>query len=72
MIEHADDYFEGKGKKQDQFIRSGPQEPGGHWLGGRLNLIRVLEEVKAIQDEIDKIALPPVSREEMKGAKHKK
>jgi hypothetical protein len=68
MIEHSDDYLEGKGKKQTAFVREAEgvavnlpgDRPGiadatstivdenGHWLGGRLNVERVLVEVRAI------------------------
>jgi hypothetical protein len=82
MIEHADQYIEGKGKNQADFIREaegvGSNFPGsspgivdaistyvdknGHWLGGRLNVERVLAEVKAIQVEVEKIPQPQTVR----------
>ena len=78
MIEHADDYLEGKGHNQAGFIREAEgvatnlpgNAPGiadatstiidnnGHWLGGRLNVERVIAEVRAIADIAAQIPTP--------------
>lgn len=78
MIEHAEDYLEGKGRNQAAFVREAEgvaaaipgSSPGiadatstivdenGHWLGGRLNVERVIAEVRLIAEEAAKIAVP--------------
>jgi hypothetical protein len=71
MVEHAygkDGYLSGGGKHKDKFVR---EEAGiasdatgtiikedGHWLGNRLCVERVIEEVRAIKDVADKLAPP--------------
>jgi hypothetical protein len=82
MIEHADEYIEGKGRKQADFVREAEgvatnlpgDAPGvadatstivdenGHWLGGRLNVERVLAEVRAIAAEAGQIPAPSATR----------
>jgi hypothetical protein len=77
MIEHADDYFDGKGREPG-FVREAVDvatnlpgsAPGivdatstivdknGHWLGGRLNVERVMAEVRAIANEAAQIQVP--------------
>jgi hypothetical protein len=71
MIEHADEYVEGKGRRQAEFHReaegvatslpgssSGSSDAtstivdeNGHWLGGRLNVERVIAEVQVIAEQ---------------------
>ena len=78
MIEHADEYLAGKGRKQDKFVRESPDlltsipgdKPGtadatatlidekGHWLGGRLNVERVISELRPLIEEAKKIPAP--------------
>jgi hypothetical protein len=78
MIEHADRYIEGKGRKQAGFVREvegvATDLPGdapgiadatstivdknGHWLGGRLNVERVMIEVRAIAAAAAQILAP--------------
>jgi hypothetical protein len=78
MIEHADEYMEGKGRKQTGFVREAEgvatdlpgDAPGiadatstivdknGHWLGGRLNVERVVVEVRAIVAAAAQIPAP--------------
>jgi hypothetical protein len=80
MIEHADEYIEGKGRKQAGFVREAEgvttdlpgDAPGiadatstivdknGHWLGGRLNVERVIVEVRAIAAAAAQIPAPTV------------
>jgi hypothetical protein len=82
IIEHADEYLECKGQKQDAFVREATgiatsipgSSPGiadatstvvdenGHWLGGRLNVERVVAEVRAIAEEAQKIPAPSAAR----------
>jgi hypothetical protein len=82
MIEHADEYLAGGGRKPEKFIRTvgdvatnlPGDQPGisdatsmvvdhnGHWLGGRLNLERVLTEVRAIFAVAQKIPAPQSPR----------
>jgi len=78
MIEHADEYTEGKGQKQAGFVREAEgvatdlpgDAPGiadatstivdknGHRLGGRLNVERVIAEVRAIAAAAAQIPAP--------------
>lgn len=71
MIEHAygkDGYLAGGGKHKDKFVR---QEAGiaadatstiikddGHWLGNRLCVEKVVDEIRAIHDEATKLEAP--------------
>lgn len=61
MIEHSDEYLEGKGRKQEDFVRHDAPAPGfitdatgtiihngTPWLGGRLNVHQALQEAEAI------------------------
>jgi methionyl-tRNA synthetase len=79
MIEHADEYLAGGGRKRESFVRVAENitlnmpvglQPGkadatsliidqnGHWLGGRLNVEKVLAEVQAILAVAEKIPQP--------------
>jgi len=74
MIEHShgnDGYLAGGGNHPDRFVRDGAPKPGitadatstiidenGHWLGGRLCVELVLEEVSQIFKEAKKIPPP--------------
>ncbi|MGB6283074.1 MAG: hypothetical protein WBG18_01395, partial [Xanthobacteraceae bacterium] len=78
MIEHADEYMQGKGREQVGFVREAKSvlsnfpgsAPGiadatstivdenSHWLGGRLNVQRVMREVQAIANEAAQIPAP--------------
>lgn len=80
MIEHAhgnDGYLAGGGNHPEKFVREGAPKPGisadatstivdesGHWLGGRLCVERVMEEVSAIYEEAKKLPVPDESDEE--------
>lgn len=71
LVEHAygkDGYLAGGGKMRDKFVK---EEAGvaadaislivnehGHWLGNRLCVERVIEEITAIQVEALKVAAP--------------
>lgn len=63
MVEHSDEYFSGRGKHKERWIRSDSPFVGssadptstivneeGHWLGGRLNVEKIILEVCFIQD----------------------
>ncbi|WP_422156416.1 hypothetical protein KV699_07250 [Vreelandella titanicae] len=74
MIEHAhgnDGYLVGNGREQENFVRDDAPRPGitvdaistiidesGHWLGGRLCVEKVIEEVTPIYDVAREIPPP--------------
>lgn len=79
MIEHShgnDGYLAGGGNHPEKFVRDGAPKPGitadatstiidenGHWLGGRLCVERVMEEVSEIYQEAREIP-PPTDSDE--------
>ncbi|MDT0502724.1 MULTISPECIES: hypothetical protein [unclassified Halomonas] len=74
MIEHAHGhggYLAGQGKHQEKFVRDGAPRPGvtadaistvidenGHWLGGRLCVETVVEEIRHIYEAAQTIDPP--------------
>ncbi|WMS42282.1 hypothetical protein RDV64_19800 [Acuticoccus sp. MNP-M23] len=71
MIEHAygkDGYLSGGGHHKDKFVRqeagitadatSTIIKDGVHWLGNRLCVEKVVDEIRAIHEEADKIEAP--------------
>lgn len=78
MVEHAygdGGYLAGGGHHPDQFVRENPSHPriaadaistlildDGHWLGGRLCVEKVIDEVAKIHQEAQKISPPKSAR----------
>jgi len=66
LIEHADEYFSGRGKHRDQWEHHDTARgiitdascteinKDGHWLGGRFNVERAIAEVEVIAEEARK------------------
>ena len=75
IIEHDNEYFAGGGQQPAKWERRNAPIQGvvvdasstyvnekGHWLGGRLNVEDVIQEVEAIEQEARKIPAPTASQ----------